>query len=453
MDHNSTKEKNADSKEKSHHSEITIPVLPLALGIGALLAGVALLFVVGASSKKKITDLAPPSTTSTFGNESLNRWIRVEGAPEKVLGVSGNDLPGSVRGFRPAKGMAAPTRPFEMQQHEVTWEELDAWLAMNPGQTVPSASQELTKEARKSLPATFVPFSVARDYCRAIGGSLPTEEQWEFAARGPALNHFPWGNAAPDFSQVNAFKGKDAKPANVMTNAQDRTEGPADKAIYDLAGNAQEWTSSVWGNDSSGEDNSWVDNEGTVVYAIRGFPLDRDVPGRIDELSMAYRDWVCATGDCSPLSAGAPARDRARRPKIELWAGADSATKEALEWRRELEKTNVLMALSKCFFDRTSAKVTIKAAKESFCPRVEHLPTNGKCDGQAAYSAPLVTMSGELSETTLKCVNYALHNVSVANVTGNLPETQFSYALLVETNPMQPREHIGFRCAREISSP
>jgi len=449
-----SKEKTNKSAGETQESSISIPILPLVLGVAALLAGVVLMVVVGASSKKRTADeFGPAPVPSSSSNAARNRWIRVEGAPEKVLGVANDDAPASVRGFRPVSAIRAPAQAFEMQQHEVTWEELDPYLANNPGQTFIQPLLESPPDVRKSLPAAGVPWSVARDYCRSIGGSLPTDEQWELAARGPALNKFPAGNNPPDFSRLQAFKGDSAKPTSVMTNEQDRTEGPAEKAIYDLAGNVQEWTLSVWRDDLPGADLSWVNDQDTIVYAIRGFPLYRDPPARVDELSLAYRDWVCATGDCSPLSAGASPRDRARRPKIEFWAGADSTQPGALEWRKVLEKNSVVLALTKCFFDRTSTKVTVKANKESFCPRVEHVPANGKCGREAAISAPLLSMTGELSETALKCVNYALHNVSVENVAANLPETQFSYTLYVETNPLMPRPHIGFRCVREIQQP
>jgi formylglycine-generating enzyme required for sulfatase activity len=454
MDERVSKEKNDKPAGDPQQSSVSIPVLPLALGIAALLAGVGLLFVVGASTKKRnIEELGPAPLSSNFANASRMRWIRVEAAPEKILGLADNDAPASMRGFRPKSEIHAPGQTFEIQQHEVTWEELDPYLANNPGQTFIQAPLEVTPEVRKTLAAAGVPWSTARDYCRSLGGSLPTEEQWELAARGSGLNKFPGGNVAPDFSRLQAFKGESAKPTSVMTNDQDRTDGAAEKAIYDLAGNVQEWTSSVWRDDLPGADLSWVNDQDTVVYAIRGFPIYRDPPARVDELSLAYRDWVCATGDCSPLAAGASPRDRARRPKIEFWANADSTEPGALEWRKVIEKNNVVLALTKCFFDRTATKVTLKASKESFCPRIEHVPANGKCGREAAISAPLLSMSGDLSETALKCVNYALHNVSVEHAAASLPETKFSYQLYVETNPMLPRAHIGFRCVREVPQP
>lgn len=429
-----------------------IPVLPIALGAGALVMGIALFAIVWGSSKGTKEEAPSVPVPTVNAADSLNAWIRVEGAPGKVIGVSDNDVPPSVRGFRPAHQVLAASAPFEIQQHEVTWAELDPWLEKNPAHSFPKATTGLTSaDAHKSLPAYGVPWTTALEYCRSIRGTLPTEEQWELAARSASMKKFPWGNAAPDWSKVHAFKGEMAGPAKVMSSEQDRTEGAPDKAIHDLAGNVQEWTFSVWREDTPDMDESWVQAQGTTAYAVRGFPLHRDAPGRSDELTIAHRDWVCATGDCSPLSSGASPKERARTPKLELWANADSTQPGALEWRRVIEKPAVMAAVTKCFSGATATTLTVKASRESFCKRPEHVPSNSTCEGSPALLGALAKVSGGLPETTLKCVNYALHDASATNIGLNLPETQFSYAAYVSTDPREALRHIGFRCVREAA--
>ena len=53
---------------------------------------------------------------------------------------------------------------------------------------------------RETHPINCVDWNQSRAYCQSRGGDLPTEAQWEYAARGPdAVSHlYPWGNAAPD---------------------------------------------------------------------------------------------------------------------------------------------------------------------------------------------------------------------------------------------------------------
>ena len=50
---------------------------------------------------------------------------------------------------------------------------------------------------RDQHPVTCVDWSQSRAYCQWRGGDLPTEAQWEFAARGTEARTFPWGESAP----------------------------------------------------------------------------------------------------------------------------------------------------------------------------------------------------------------------------------------------------------------
>lgn len=87
-----------------------------------------------------------------------------------------------------------------------------------------------------NYPVVWVTWNQANAYCEWAGGRLPTEAEWEFAARGEAGNLFPWGTAF-DGSKLN-FAGT----GFYDTHAVD--EDPNDVSefgIYDLAGNVSEW--------------------------------------------------------------------------------------------------------------------------------------------------------------------------------------------------------------------
>ncbi|MBX3080935.1 MAG: SUMF1/EgtB/PvdO family nonheme iron enzyme [Anaerolineae bacterium] len=93
-------------------------------------------------------------------------------------------------------------------------------------------------------PITFVTWYGADSYCRAIGRRLPTEAEWEFAARGgQSQNIYPWGN----------FWDPKADPNRALTS-RSRTEnqlGPSEvtayptgataTGIFNMAGNVSEW--------------------------------------------------------------------------------------------------------------------------------------------------------------------------------------------------------------------
>jgi len=126
---------------------------------------------------------------------------------------------------------------------------------------------------------------------------LPTEEQWEYAARGPDRRPNLWGADPLDRQMTRAFAGRGATPAPVMMNHQDRTPDPSGP-IWDLAGNVQEWTLGLWRGDRPGEDEADVQDGETSVRALRGLPLGEPPPGSIQPESAAYRERLCATGPC-----------------------------------------------------------------------------------------------------------------------------------------------------------
>lgn len=53
------------------------------------------------------------------------------------------------------------------------------------------------RDKAPELPVTCTEPSQAAQYCAWVGGTLPTLEQWQFAARGPKVHRFAWGNDAP----------------------------------------------------------------------------------------------------------------------------------------------------------------------------------------------------------------------------------------------------------------
>jgi len=100
------------------------------------------------------------------------------------------------------------------------------------------------------LPVTKVKWQDAEDYCEWIGGRLPTEAQWEYAARGGATADriYPWGNEF-DANRCNSEKYKalrkkfpEATPVNIF---------PANGwSLFGMIGNVREWVLDVYSPDS-----------------------------------------------------------------------------------------------------------------------------------------------------------------------------------------------------------
>ncbi|MBC7876858.1 MAG: SUMF1/EgtB/PvdO family nonheme iron enzyme [Anaerolineales bacterium] len=87
-----------------------------------------------------------------------------------------------------------------------------------------------------NYPVTGVTYEQASQYCSFVNGKLPTEAQWEKAARGPEGNIFPWGDEAPTCSLSNYLSCiGNITPINEYTN------GVSFYSAFDMAGNAREW--------------------------------------------------------------------------------------------------------------------------------------------------------------------------------------------------------------------
>jgi formylglycine-generating enzyme required for sulfatase activity len=111
-----------------------------------------------------------------------------------------------------------------------------AWLH-NIGVTGPQRNDGFTDEWE---PRVGVSWYEAEAYVRWRGCRLPTEAEWEYAARGPDSSIYPWGNAW-DSSKVNA-EGTVGHTSRVGNYDAGRSWVGA----YDMAGNVWEWVADWW---------------------------------------------------------------------------------------------------------------------------------------------------------------------------------------------------------------
>jgi formylglycine-generating enzyme required for sulfatase activity len=118
---------------------------------------------------------------------------------------------------------------------------------------------------RLEHPINCVDWEQADAYCRWSGGRLPTEAEWEYAARGSDGRRYPWGNARPGPTRLNALGGEGLPgfAALGLTFQQKMYDGDdgwlatapvgsypsgaTRSGVVDLAGNVSEWTSDWYG--------------------------------------------------------------------------------------------------------------------------------------------------------------------------------------------------------------
>jgi len=129
--------------------------------------------------------------------------------------------------------------------------------------------------AGPDLPVVGIRWSDAIRYCTTVGGRLPTEAEWECAARGRASPYFPWGDSwdprlANHGRAGRRVDGSDGHRALAPVGSYD--DGGASSGLVDLAGNVAEWVLDPFVADSY-EHGSSIDpiaRGGSGIRIVRG---------------------------------------------------------------------------------------------------------------------------------------------------------------------------------------
>jgi formylglycine-generating enzyme required for sulfatase activity len=167
------------------------------------------------------------------------------GRADRILIPAGPFVRGSVRALdeRPIEHKTLPA--FHIDRTEVTRAMYARCVAAH---RCPQPDLDLASEPE--LPVTNVSWNDARTFCAFAGGRLPSEDEWEKAARGTDGREFPWG-AEPACSRANwgNFDGEGpcrtenpGRPVAVGTHPA----GASPYGVQDLAGNVWEWVATAY---------------------------------------------------------------------------------------------------------------------------------------------------------------------------------------------------------------
>jgi formylglycine-generating enzyme required for sulfatase activity len=130
---------------------------------------------------------------------------------------------------------------FEMDATEVTTGAYQVCVAAGRCKpTVTWKTCNLAQPGKERHPINCLDWSQAEAFCKWAGKRLPTEEEWEYAARGTDGRSFPWGNALPD-GRV-CWKRAAGKQGTCPVATFPTGDSPF--GLHDMAGNVWEWTAS-----------------------------------------------------------------------------------------------------------------------------------------------------------------------------------------------------------------
>jgi len=179
------------------------------------------------------------SSADAGGGNSAPTNPQTSAVPNGMVYVAGGEfLLGSDTSdeySRPARKVVV--KPFYIDLTEVTNEEYKKFVDTAGHKPPPDWKNNNFPDGKARFPVTSVNWDDANAYAKWAGKRLPTEEEWEFAAKGTENFIYPWGNDwKPEFTNAG----------NQKSGMQEvgKAQGKSPFGLSDMSGNAWEWTSS-----------------------------------------------------------------------------------------------------------------------------------------------------------------------------------------------------------------
>lgn len=216
-------------------------------GIG-LAAGIAIVLTVDTMSSSEGTPASPSATVTAPESDvrlpATGPWATIP-AGKVVIGCDTAGRTDCDEHTTPAREVTLDS--FRVGRREVTVAEyrrcVEEEACTAAGLTDDAVACSWGAASADNNPLNCVSWEQADAYCRWAGGALPTEAQWEAAARGDDDRRYPWGDDDPICSHAVM---KDDQGAGCGRNnpwqVGSRPQGNGPHGTVDMAGNLREWT-------------------------------------------------------------------------------------------------------------------------------------------------------------------------------------------------------------------
>ncbi len=134
-----------------------------------------------------------------------------------------------------------------------------------------NGEQWLAREGESTLPIRYVSWFDAAAYCAWAGGRLPTEAEWELAAKGPdGDDRYPWGAGGADCDLAVYFTNRTLCETRPQPVGSRSPQGDSFYGLSDMAGNVAEWVHDRYGRYTAGEQTDPIGEPDGDYRVMRG---------------------------------------------------------------------------------------------------------------------------------------------------------------------------------------
>ncbi len=197
-----------------------------------------------AHSRRRAQKIATWAVAILIPAAAATYWLGQRAAVSAKDGVALVRIEGGV--FRMGDDEFFPLRdvyvsPFYMDKYEVTTARYAKFLEANGALAAPVEWERVDLAKDGEYPVIGVSWTDADAYCQWIGRRLPTEAEWERAARDGDQRKYPWGDDEPGANKAVVARQSEYAYGGGLEPVGSLEAGRSAEGVYDLEGNASEW--------------------------------------------------------------------------------------------------------------------------------------------------------------------------------------------------------------------